>query len=82
MAQRGFTLESFRELGDLNDDILKADRELLAEIRQECDTKGYAEMEVTDDEEETRAAPLGKGRRRFRPGVAKKGGGGGVSKLN
>lgn len=79
MADRGFTLESYRALAAFDDYMEKANLELLSEVRDEYQKKGYVEMEVPDDEEEVTS--LGKARRRFRPGVAKNARGR-VSKLN
>ena len=47
LADRGFSLEKYRELGEM-DFVMKALTDLVEELQE----KGYVEMDVTDDDEE------------------------------
>jgi hypothetical protein len=80
VVNSGFSLDMYRQL-DNSDNAVKAQIDMIAEIREQYQQKGYVEMEVTDDDEGDIKVPTGKGRRRFRAGVAKKADGV-VNKLN
>jgi hypothetical protein len=68
--------QTFAELNKLEDDLAAE----VEDVRRQYEEKGYVEYEVTDDEKEEHSPPTpapvypAPGRRRRRPGVARKSG--------